>query len=219
MTRAISLSNGRLLVNFGEQDLAARYTGAAARMKAAVAQALWDDQTHRFARTAKTDQAGRRSVDRTLDASLVGLWYFGMLEAGDERVVATMEALRRRLRVRSPVGGMARYENDWYYRSSPDVDQIAGNPWFVCTLWPAQWHVRQAAEPADLEPAAAILKWAASRALPNGAMAEQIHPLTDEPMSACPLIWSHATFVLAVHEYVAKCRELHTGVQHLCGAK
>jgi hypothetical protein len=54
---------------------------------------------------------------------------------------------------------------------------------------------------------------AASRALPKGLMAEQIHPFTDEPLSACPLTWSHSTFVLAVHEYMTKWRALQ------CGAK
>jgi hypothetical protein len=44
-------------------------------------------------------------------------------------------------------------------------------------------------------------------------MSEQIHPYADEPLSAGPLIWSHSTFVLAVHEYMTKCRDLQ------CGAK
>ncbi len=39
-------------------------------------------------------------------------------------------------------------------------------------------------------------------------MALQIHPFTDEPLSACPLTWSHATFVVTIHSYLAKCREL-----------
>ncbi len=44
---------------------------------------------------------------------------------------------------------------------------------------------------------------------------KQIHPFTDEPLSACPLTWSHSTFVLAVHEYMTKCRELKCSASHL----
>jgi GH15 family glucan-1,4-alpha-glucosidase len=148
------------------------------------------------------------SLDGILDASLVGLWYFGMCDAAEDRIVATMEAIRKRLWVQSPVGGLARYENDSYYQISPDKDRIAGNPWFVCTLWLAQWYIRKAATRADLESASEIMEWAVSHTLPNGLMAEQIHPFTHEPLSACPLTWSHAVFVHAVHEYAAKCREL-----------
>jgi hypothetical protein len=51
--------------------------------------------------------------------------------------------------------------------------------------------------------------------LSNGLMAEQIHPFTDEPPSACPLTWSHSTFVLAVHEYMTKCREFRCSADYL----
>ncbi len=129
-----------------------------------------------------------------------------------------MEAVRKRLWVQSPVQGLARYENDYYYQVGPDKGRIAGNPWFVCTLWLAQWYARKAAKPADLKPAADILKWAVSHALPDGLMAEQIHPFTHEPLSACPLTWSHAAFVHAVQEYVAKCHELQISPDHLHNA-
>jgi glucoamylase len=95
------------------------------------------------------------------------------------------------------------------------VNRIPGNPWFVCTLWLAQWHIRRATTAADLEPAADIMKWAASRALSNGLMSEQIDPFTGEPISACPLTWSHAAFVHTVQEYVTKCGQLHVGCQQL----
>jgi len=162
---------------------------------------------------------GVLTKDTTLDMSLSGLWYFGMLDPGDPRIVATMEALRQRLRVQSPVGGMARYENDYYYRTSSDASRIPGNPWFVCTLWLAQWHIARAQTAQDLEPASDLMKWAASRALSNGLMSEQINPFTDEPISACPLTWSHAAFVHAVQAYVAKCREMHVGCQQLHDAQ
>lgn len=112
------------------------------------------------------------------------------------------------------MGGFARYEGDRCYKAVPEGSRIPGNPWFVCTLWLAQWYIRKARPPDELEPAAALIRWAASRALPNGLMSEQIRPFTDEPLSACPLTWSHSTFVLAVHGYMTKCRELPCGPQN-----
>lgn len=204
----------RFADDFGEEDLANRYRETADRVKTAASRRLWDDGIGRFVRTATFDD-GDPVRDETLDASLSGLWCFGMLDAADERIVATMEAVRKRLWVQSPVEGLARYENDYYYQVSPDKDRVAGNPWFVCSLWLAQWHIRRAAKSADLESAAEIMKWAVSNTLPNGLMAEQIHPFTHEPLSACPLTWSHAAFVQTVQEYMGKCCELRIGPRHL----
>jgi hypothetical protein len=81
-----------------------------------------------------------------MDASLVGLWYFGMFNADNEKIVSTMEAMRERLMVRTNVGGMARYENDYYHQVSDDIDRAPGNPWFICTLWLAQWYIAAATE-------------------------------------------------------------------------
>jgi GH15 family glucan-1,4-alpha-glucosidase len=82
------------------------------------------------------------------------------------------------------------------------VENVPGNPWFICTLWLAQWHVAVAQTPDDLKPALDILNWAASHALMSGVMAEQVNPYTNEPLSVSPLTWSHATLVMAVREYV-----------------
>lgn len=204
--------------DFGEHDLATHYRETAHRMRDAASAKLWDDTTGRYVRTIAEAGSSGPSSDRTLDASLAGLWYFGMFDSADDAMAATMEAVRKRLWVQSPVQGLARYEDDYYYQVDPDKDRIAGNPWFVCTLWLAQWYARKAAKPADLEPAADILKWAVSHALPDGLMAEQIHPFTHEPLSACPLTWSHAAFVHAVQEYVAKCHELQISPDHLHNA-
>lgn len=141
-------------------------------------------------------------VDTTLDASLIGPWYFGMFSADDPRIVATMNAVRERLWVKTDVGGVARYENDSYHQVSQDTENVPGNPWFICTLWLAQWHIATAQTPEDLKAALEILKWVASHALNSGVLAEQVHPYSNEPLSVSPLTWSHATLVTTVREYV-----------------
>jgi GH15 family glucan-1,4-alpha-glucosidase len=88
---------------------------------------------------------------------------------------------------------------------APDVP---GNPWFICTLWLAQWYIAKAESPEDLQEAVSILEWVASRALPSGVLAEQVHPFTNQPLSVSPLTWSHAAFVATVLEYVNKVGEV-----------
>jgi glucoamylase len=189
---------------FGEQDRAANYREAAGEVRAAVLSLLWRPAENRFARSLARQPDGSWAADVTADASAVGLWYFGMLEADDPGVVATMNFVRARLWVQTKVGGVARYQNDTYYQVSQAVEQVPGNPWFICTLWLAQWHIATATTREGLAPALEILEWAASRALPSGVLAEQVHPYTGEPLSVSPLTWSHATFVKTVQEYVAR---------------
>jgi GH15 family glucan-1,4-alpha-glucosidase len=196
---------------FGEGDLAAAYRGAADEMRAGAEAHLWSPDLGRFARMVKRREDGGWDVDPTIDASLFGLWYLapsfegrGMFAPDDPRIVATMEAVRERLWVKTDVGGVARYENDYYHQVSQDVENVPGNPWFICTLWLAQWYVATAKTRDDLEPALDILNWAAAHALPSGVMAEQVHPYTNAPLSVSPLTWSHATLVMTVREYVAR---------------
>ena len=196
---------------FGEHELAATYRRAADEMRAGAEAHLWSPDLGRFVRMINRREDGEWDVDGTIDASLYGLWYFapsfegrGMFAPDDPRIVATMEAVRDRLWVKTDVGGVARYENDYYHQVSQDIDTVPGNPWFICTLWLAQWHIATAETPDDLQPALDILNWAAAHALPSGVMAEQVHPYTNAPLSVSPLTWSHATLVMAVREYVAR---------------
>jgi oligosaccharide amylase len=189
---------------FGEESLTRRYRQAAEEIRAAVEVHLWSPERNRFFRSISRAEDGRWVKDDTVDASLWGLWYFGMFAPDDPRVVSTMEAIREHLWIETDVGGLARYENDEYHRIVDDVEAVPGNPWFICTLWLAQWYIARAERPEDLEPALDILHWAANHTLPSGVMAEQVHPYTNEPLSVSPLTWSHATLVTAVREYLAR---------------
>ena len=140
----------------------------------------------------------------TIDASLVGLWYFGMFPVRDSRIVATMNAVRDRLWIKTDVGGAARYENDTYQQVSNDIESVPGNPWFICTLWLAQWYILSARKGVDMRPALDILMWTQAHVLPSGVMAEQVDPYTNAPLSVSPLTWSHATFVSVVQSYVTR---------------
>jgi oligosaccharide amylase len=216
------LAASRFAAVFGETELAHKYTQTLDGIKRAADSHLWSEELGRFVRTVTPIGAGHQP-DPVLDASLCGLFLFGMYEADDPRIVATMEALEDKLVVRTPVGGLARYEGDMYQRSVPADDaNVPGNPWFVCTLWLAQWHIASARSPEELRPALKTMTWVLERALPSGVLAEQVHPYTDEPLSVSPLTWSHGAFVQTVVEYVEKLssfnrcpscgRPLHVGI-------
>jgi GH15 family glucan-1,4-alpha-glucosidase len=193
---------------FNEGHLARKWKTAADGIRSSAEKHLYRPEWGRFARTVTSRPDGGVDPDGTLDASLYGLWYFGMFPPDDPRVVATMEAVRKRLWVRTDVGGLARYENDYYHQVTKDVDRVPGNPWFVCTLWLAQWHVARAGAAEGLAPALDILLWVTKRALPSGVLAEQVQPFTDAPLSVSPLTWSHAAYVTAFLEYAEKRSEL-----------
>lgn len=81
-----------------------------------------------------------------------------MFAPDDPRIVATMQAVRERLWAKTDVGGLARYENDVYHQVSKDVRNVPGNPWFICTLWLAQWQIGTAQTADDLKPALSLLE-------------------------------------------------------------
>jgi len=86
--------------------------------------------------------------------------------------------------------------------------QITGNPWFICTLWVAEYYIALAQKSVDLQKAHAILTWVAEMALPSGVLAEQVDPESGVPVSVSPLTWSHSTFIATVHSYLRKTSEL-----------
>ncbi|MDC8447096.1 MAG: glycoside hydrolase family 15 protein [Nitrospira sp.] len=193
---------------FGEMALAERYTAAADQIKAGVGTILYRPDLNRFVRMANRTSDGSWTFDETLDSSLFGLWYFGMFQPDDPRIIQTMQAVQERLWVKTDIGGMARYEGDYYHRQSQDLKNVPGNPWFICTLWLAQWLTATANSKEDLKRALPLFDWCTRHALPSGVFSEQIHPYSGVPLSVSPLTWSHAAFVTAVQEYVRRWQKL-----------
>jgi len=198
-------------VAFGQHEFAKRYAVAAQEIREAALTHLWDADRDRFVRTVAVLPDGVIVKDATVDISLAGIFLFGLLPADDPRVVSTMKAIESRLTVKTPIGGVARYENDYYFQISQDVANVPGNPWFISTLWLAEWYIATARTLDDLERPRALLEWCRSKALPSGVLAEQVHPYTGEPLSVSPLTWSHAGFVSATQHFArasAKIRGL-----------
>jgi glucoamylase len=194
---------------FGEDEKAERYRKAATEVRDGASKYLWREELGHFCRMLSRNEGGGLEVDQTCDSSLWGLFAFGMYAPEDPRIDATMDALRQKLWLRTETGGMARYENDGYYRISKDVP---GNPWFISTLWLAEYLIRKGKEEDELKEAVGILNWVADHALPSGVLAEQLHPYSGVPLSVSPLTWSHATFVATTQRYLQRVSMKETGV-------
>ncbi len=193
---------------FGEAERAHKYHQAAEEIRAGTEAHLWLADLKRFARMVNVDNNGNWNLDETLDSSVVGLWQFGMYRPDEPKIVSTMHAIREQLWVKTNVGGVARYRNDLYHQVSQDINNVPGNPWFICTLWLAEWYALTAIKSDDLKPAMEILEWAAAHALSSGILAEQVDPYTGQPASVSPLTWSHAAYVSTLLTYLQREKHL-----------
>ncbi len=192
----------------GHVTHAERYHSAADSMKQAMLFHLFDEETQRFVKKIQRHNGRTVEVDRTPDASIGIVWKLGILPPTDPRVVSTMEQLKNTLTVRTPIGGMARFTNDWYHAAVTPSAEVPGNPWIITTLWDAQWRIALAKTPDDLAPARETIEWAAARASATGILPEQVHPVDGSPLSVAPLTWSHAVYAETVVQYLEKLNTL-----------
>ena len=193
---------------FGDTERAMAYKTTAEAIKEAMDKYLYSKEHKRFLRTLVFHRDGSLETDVTIDASLYAPFYFGVFAPKDERVVNTMNAIRKRLWIKTDVGGIARYEGDKYHRVADNIRDIPGNPWFICTLWLAQWYIAKAETLEELKEALYLIDWVCQRGLPSSVLAEQVHPFTNQPLSVSPLTWSHAALVTTTVEYLDKFKKI-----------
>ncbi|HIH04232.1 MAG TPA: glycoside hydrolase family 15 protein [Methanoregulaceae archaeon] len=184
---------------FGDDERMKTYGDAAREVKEAILTHLFDAEHGRFCKMVQYDRDGTLQKDPALDSSVYGIFEFGVLPPGDARVVSTMTALESALWVKSPVGGMARYQDDYYQRVSDDIATVPGNPWPICTLWLADWYI---ANNKQLDRGIELMRWVANHASQARLIPEQVHPFTSAPLSVSPLTWSHSQFNLTVIRYL-----------------
>lgn len=130
----------------------------------------------------------RSLEDPCVDSSTLHVVLMGVLEPDDPMAIANLATVEDKLWVKTSAGGLARYEEDYYFRRNFDVP---GNPWIITTLWLAQSHFLAG----RLEKARALLNWASARMTSTGVLPEQVDPTTGEHLSVSPLTWSHAEYL------------------------
>ncbi|MBC7765497.1 MAG: glycoside hydrolase [Hyphomonadaceae bacterium] len=167
-----------------------------------IASTLWHDEQGRFVRAVNAEVKGEgyggwlevavndmgykkwvTAYDMTVDICILGLAQpFGIIAPTDERMLKTVQAIRKRL-IQDQVGGIRRYEED---------DYRGGNPWILTSLWLALYDL----EIGNKQTAKEILKWSAKHQTYMGLLPEQVDRQTGDPAWVVPLTWSHAMFVL-----------------------
>jgi glucoamylase len=202
---------------FGDSALELRFAHAAEEVRSGFAEHMWDRDAGRYARMLSPGENGSAPVlDSTADSALFGLHYLGMFGAEDPKLNATLESVVAELAVRTDVGGMARYHGDYYHAVTSNLAEAPGNPWFIGQCWRARWLMARAGSREELDAALEPLHWIAAHATSSLLLPEQVHPFTGAPLAVTPLTWSHAAFVSAIHDYMARRERLDACA--VCGA-
>ena len=189
---------------FGDGKAYTRYRDATERLREASDSNLYSAELGRFPRRITVEDDESVTVDTVLDSAMYGLWRFGMYPPDDPRVVDTMHTIADQLSNKANCGGVARYTDDYYFQVEHDTKLVPGNPWFMCTMWLAQWYIAIAKTQADLLPAKQMIDWAVAHQLPGGLLSEQLDPHTGAALSVSPLTWSHAEYIVTVDEFCGK---------------
>ncbi len=177
----------------GDSGYADDYLKAANSMREDFDRLFYSDEKKYYARAFIDDKP-----DFTVDSAIMSTFLYGMKDPRDRRVEDSINAVVSKLSVR-PIGGIARYENDYYQRVKAD-SQVPGNPWIITTLWLAQYYlsVGKTKEAFDL------IYWVTKQSQKSGILPEQISPYDGKALSVSPLVWSHAEYVITILNYKAK---------------
>ncbi len=199
-----------LATETGHVSDAKKFAKAAKKMQKAICEHLYCKKEKRFYKRVLIKNGKIIEKDSTVDASLAFVWKMGVLPVKDERIQNTMEAIKKHLIVPGEVGGIARYQTDFYqfdYKNLSHND-LPGNPWIITTLWLAEYEMLTAQSREDLEKPLEKLLWVTNQASSAGMLPEQMHPVTGEPLSVAPLTWSHSTFVSSVMLFSERWKNL-----------
>ena len=189
----------------GKEKSAKKYEKAATNIKTAINKVLWDEKMSYFVKHMQVVD-GKEVFDKTIDASsFYGVYKFGVLPLGDERLVRAHDTLADKLFLKSDAGGVARFEGDQYHHPGGNVP---GNPWIVTTLWNTQYKIDLVKSEQDLPDIVSDFTWVTKKALSSGILPEQVNAHNSDPLSAAPLIWSHAEYVISIVKYLEKLEEL-----------
>ncbi len=159
---------------------AASWNRESGKLQGAVLKNLWIEGKNRFLKSVGP-------VDEDIDTAILGLSYpFCLVEADDPRMLTTARQIENAFHYTSE--GIGRYPADVYN---------GGNPWFITTLWMALYHCQLG----NYAKAKTLIDWSAGHVDELQLFAEQVNKENGEPISASPLAWSHAMFILSLLDY------------------
>lgn len=183
----------RLAQEVGDTGYANECSDAAdALYKATLEKMVYDG---RFVRRLYLDD-GQLKPDLTVDSAMLAPMLLGMVDVYSPVAKKSAEAVTSKLA--TGMGGFARYEDDWYMRTTKSGP---GNPWVITTLWVAQYKILCGSAQDRLE-AMRLIGWCSEHALSTGVLPEQFDLANGKPTSVAPLTWSHAELVRTVQLYL-----------------
>ncbi len=150
---------------------------------------FYDNERGAYRKSFLSKADGSLQFDNTLDvSSIYAVVMFGYHANDLDKISSTINNIESSILNSSPSLGAARYENDKYFLSK---QQYTGNPWFVTTLWMAQYYLRAN----NNEKAYQCLNWVLEHTLTSKVLSEQVDPETGMIVSVAPLVWSHAELI------------------------
>jgi GH15 family glucan-1,4-alpha-glucosidase len=182
---------------FEKENDEKQFRETALKMKSAILEHLYDKEHKMFVKLINFKN-GHKEVDMTIDmSSIYGVYTYGVLDINDPIVTECIKTIEEKLRLHQGIDGVPRYSGDRYYMQ---VEGVA-NPWYITTMWLAQYYARIAKNAKDLDIVTYWMGWAVTHSPLSGVLSEQLHPFTGEQLSATPLTWSHAEYVQTVIDY------------------
>ena len=199
VTYAALIAASELAVVAGEEANAVKWRTAAEDIQAAAHKHLFNQERQVFYRGINVIK-GEIQYDAVLDvSSTYAAFLFGLFDANSPEIRASIATIQTKFNTTPDSPGLPRSEDDDYRRTKQG---IAGNYWYITTLWHAQYLI----EKDNSEDALKILNWIKSHAMPTGMLSEQIDPVDGAFISPAPLTWSHAEYVSTLIDFVGKNR-------------
>lgn len=181
-----------------DADSAVRWRSVANDIADAARKQLYNPERRYFYKGILVRKDGTIEKNDTVDSSSVfGAFMFGLFPFESDEIQESIKTLHEALYVNEQSLGVPRYENDNYHRVDPNH---IGNPWFITTLWLAQYYM----EVGKMEEGLKYFEWVQNKMMSSGVLSEQLHPFNDSFMSVAPLAWSQAEFVSTLLDMTAE---------------
>jgi GH15 family glucan-1,4-alpha-glucosidase len=185
------LAGAKFAKLFEKENDETLFKDTAERMRHAILIHLYDKDLKMFVKLINKKE-GHVEYDRTLDMSSIhAIYTYGVLAIDDPIVEESIKTIEEKLRIHTGIDGVPRYQGDHYYMQVEGIP----NPWYITTLWLAQYYAQTARNAEALEIVKYWLNWTVVHSPQSGVLSEQLHPFTGEQISANPLTWSHAEYV------------------------
>ena len=197
VTYAALIAASELAIVAGEEENAVKWRTVAEDIQVAARKHLFNKERQVFYRGINVVK-GEIQYDSVLDvSSTYAAFLFGLFDASSPEITASIATIQSTFNASPDAPGLPRSEDDDYRRTKQG---IAGNYWYITTLWHAQYLI----EKDNSEDALKILNWIKSHAMPTGMLSEQIDPVDGAFISPAPLTWSHAEYVSTLIDFVGK---------------